>query len=81
MDLSIDAFRQNARDVVSRVRSSHISPYEEWTSDELRYLLVMYRIPIRDSANATHGMLVRICDEVFGEIAQSEREVIERFSG
>eukprot|EP00804_Cyclotella_cryptica_P009635 CCRYP_006299-RC/>CCRYP_006299-RC protein AED:0.29 eAED:0.29 QI:364/1/1/1/1/1/4/125/1018 len=77
MDLSLDALRQNARDVVSQVRTPHISPYEEWTSDELRELLVMYRISIRDSANATHEMLVRICDEVFGEITESEREAIE----
>lgn len=38
----------------------------------------MYKIPIRDSANATHEMLVRICDEVFGaEIAESDRDLIE----
>jgi hypothetical protein len=79
MDLSIaDTLRQNARDVVSQARTAYISPYEEWTSDELRDLLVMYKVPIRDSANATHEMLVRICDEVFGEeIAESERDSIE----
>ena len=74
----MDALRQNARDVISEARTAYVSPYEEWTSDELRDLLVMYKIPIRDSANATHEMLVRICDEVFGEeVAESEREAIE----
>lgn len=74
----MDAIRQNARDVIAEARAAYVSPYEEWTSDELRELLVMYKIPIRDSANATHGMLVRICDEVFGvEVAESEREAIE----
>ena len=73
------ALRQNAHDLVYQARNAYISPYEEWTSDELRDLLVMYKIPLRDSSNATHDMLVRICDEVFGEeIAEAERDSIER---
>ena len=78
IDWSINSLRQNAQNVVAEARTSYVSPYEEWTSDELRDLLVMYKIPIRDSANATHEMLVRICDEVFGEeIAEAERDTIE----
>ena len=85
MDISIDALRQNARQaarqVVDDARHQYTSPYEEWTPDELRDLLVQYNIPIRDSANASHEMLVRICDTVFGaEAAESERETIRRYS-
>ena len=75
VDISINSLRQNARQVVDDARNQYISPYEEWTSDELRELLVQYKIPIRDSANATHETLVRICDNVFGaDIAESEKE-------
>lgn len=75
MDISIDALRQNARRVVDDARNQYISPYEEWTSDELRELLVQYKIPIRDSANASHETLVRICDTVFGaEVAETEKD-------
>ena len=73
--ISIDTIRQNARQVVDDARTNYISPYEEWTSSELKELLVQYKIPIRDSANATHETLVRICDNVFGDdIAESEKE-------
>jgi len=75
MEMSIDALRQNARQVVDDARNHYISPYDEWSSGELRELLVQYKIPIRDSANASHEMLVRICDTVFGEeIAESEKD-------
>ena len=42
---------------------------------------MQHRIPIRDSANATHKTLVRICDTVFGaEVAKEEREAVWRYS-
>lgn len=73
--ISIDTLRQNARQVVDDARTNYISPYEEWTSSELKELLVQYKIPIRDSVNSTHETLVRICDNVFGDdIAESEKE-------
>lgn len=62
----MEALRQNARLIVDDARRPVVSPYEEWTSDELRDLLVQYRVPMRDSANATHETLVRVCDAVFG---------------
>lgn len=69
----MDRLRQNARQVVNEARHQYVSPYEEWTVEELKELLVEYQIPLRDSANATHEILVRICDEVFGaDIADSE---------
>ena len=69
----MDLLRQNARQVVNEARHQYVSPYEEWSVEELKELLVEYRIPLRDSANATHETLVRICDEVFGaDIADSE---------
>lgn len=81
MDISLDAIKQNARQVVDDARHQYVSPYEEWTSDELRDLLVQYKIPIRDSANATHDTLVRICDTVFGaDIAESEKDQRRQYS-
>ena len=68
----MEALRQNARQVVDDARNNYISPYEEWSPDELRDLLAQYQIPIRDSANATHDMLVRICDTVFGSEIEVE---------
>ena len=74
---SLESLAANARTALNEAQ--YISPYSEWTSDELRDLLVMYQIPLRDSANTPHEMLVRICDEVFGsDIAESERPEIER---
>ena len=81
MDLNI--LRQNARQVVDDARNQSISPYTEWTPDELRELLVQYKIPIRDSSNATHDTLVRICDTVFGAdagIAQQVQESIPKYT-
>ena len=69
----MDLLKQNARQVVNEARHQHTSPYEEWSVEELKELLVEYRINLRDSANATHETLVRICDDVFGaDIADSE---------
>ncbi len=79
--ISINVLRQNARQVVDNAGNSYVSPYEEWTSDKLRDLLVQYRIPIRDSANASHKMLVRVCNTVFGaEAAEVEKENVRRYS-
>ena len=73
--------RQNLSTTIDDARNQYVSPYEEWTSDELRELLVQYKIPIRDSANATHETLVRICDNVFGaEIAESEKDSRRQYS-
>lgn len=78
ISIDLPSLRRNARDIVSHARIAYLSPYEEWTSDELRTLLIRHKISIRDSANATHDLLVRICDEVFGEeIAESERDSID----
>jgi hypothetical protein len=77
----VDKLRQNALQVVGDARNQHLSPYEEWTSDELRDLLVQYKIPIRDSANASHETLVRICDKVFGvAVAESVKESRRHYS-
>ncbi|KAL3811923.1 hypothetical protein ACHAXA_002540 [Cyclostephanos tholiformis] len=65
----VDKLRQNAIKVVSDARNRYISPYEEWTSDQLRELLAYFKIPIRDSANTSHETLVRICEKVFGDAA------------
>ena len=90
MDVLRENARQEYRQVVDDARHHYVSPYEEWTSDELRELLVEYRIPIRDSAHATHETLVRICDKVFGteeledadaeQMAESQRSCIRRYS-
>ena len=70
--MDITSLRHNAQQIVTDARTNYISPYNEWTSDELRELLVQYQIPIRDSAHTTHDTLVRICDTVFGaELGES----------
>ena len=77
----IDELRQNATQVVGDARNQYLSPYEEWTSDELRHLLVQYKIPIRDSSNASHETLVRICDKVFGvAVAETAKESRRHYS-
>ena len=77
----MNQLQQNALQVVGDARNQYLSPYEEWTSDELRDLLVQYKIPIRDSANASHETLVRICDKVFGvAVAESAKESRRHFS-
>ncbi|KAL7555154.1 hypothetical protein ACHAWF_018799 [Thalassiosira exigua] len=81
--MDLHALRQNARQVVDDARARrYVSPYEEWTSDELRDLLVQYKIPIRDSSHASHETLVRICDTVFGaeEVAEEQKEAIRRYT-
>jgi hypothetical protein len=77
----VDKLRQNAIKVVGDARNRYVSPYEEWTSDELRDLLVYFKIPIRDSPNVSHETLVRICDKVFGEAAaESAKESRRQYS-
>lgn len=78
---AIDTIRQRAHEVIVEAQNPHISPYSEWSSDDLRELLVQYNIPLRDSYNATHETLVRICDQVFGaEVAESEKDCRRQFS-
>ncbi|KAL7497202.1 hypothetical protein ACHAWT_005249 [Skeletonema menzelii] len=78
---AIDTIRQRAHEVIVEAQNPHISPYSEWSSDDLRELLVQYQIPLRDSYNATHETLVRICDQVFGaEVAESEKDCRRQFS-
>ena len=81
MDVAIEALRQNARLVVRE--ASHVSPFQEWTSDELRDLLVQRNIQVRDAANAERQTLVRLCDELFGnnfDVAASEKRTRRRRS-
>ena len=78
---SLNTLRQNAIKVVDDARNYYVSPYEEWTTDELRDLLVEYKIPIRDSANASHETLVRLCDKTFGEEAAAiEKESRQHYT-
>jgi hypothetical protein len=77
----VNELRQNALQVVGDARNQYVSPYEEWTSEELRDLLVVYKIPIRGSANSSHETLVRICDKIFGvAVAQSAKESRRHYS-
>jgi hypothetical protein len=78
---TIDTIRQKAHEVIVEAQNPQISPYTEWSSDELKELLVQYQIPLRDSYNASHETLVRICDQVFGaEIAESEKDCRKQWS-
>jgi hypothetical protein len=78
---TIGTIRQKAHEVIVEAQNPHLSPYTEWSSDELKELLVEYQIPLRDSYNASHETLVRICDQVFGsEIAESEKDCRRRWS-
>ena len=79
--LAIDTIRQKAHEVIVEAQNPHLSPYSDWSSDELKDLLVEYQIPLRDSYNASHETLVRICDQVFGgDIAESEKDCRRRWS-
>ena len=78
---AIDTLKQHANEVIEEAQHSQISPYSEWSSDELRELLVQYQIPLRDSYNASHETLVRICDQVFGaEVAENEKDCRRQWS-
>jgi len=59
-------FREKTKNVVFEASHKGVSPFERWTSDSLKCLLITHNIQVRGSKQASHRTLARICDELFG---------------
>jgi hypothetical protein len=67
-------FREMTKNVVFEASHKGLSPFERWTSDSLKCLLITHNIQVRGSKQASHRTLARICDELFENEYQVNEE-------
>jgi len=73
-------FRELTKNVV-REASKATSPFDSWSSDSLKSLLIEHNIQVRGSKQASHSTLVRICNELFGtEYNGDEKDFIKVYT-
>jgi hypothetical protein len=60
-------FREKTKNVVREASNGQSSPFERWSSDSLKSLLIAHNVQVRGSKHASHDTLVRICQDLFGD--------------
>lgn len=68
------SFREKTKNVVFEASHKGVSPFERWTSDSLKCILITHNIQVRGSKQASHRTLARICDDLFGNEYEGNEE-------
>ena len=62
---TFQSFKEKTRNALYEASNKGSSPFERWTSDSLKCLLISHNVQIRGSTQASQRTLARICDELF----------------
>ena len=62
---AFQSFREKTKNALLEASNKGTSPFERWTSDSLKCLLISHNVQVRGSTQASRRTLSRICDELF----------------